>query len=93
MYGFPRIHGLMYGLKNDQLNEMDINFRSMIRTLTEGHNEEPNRVSTKFIKHAMAKESILFSETEINSDIAQAQEGETDKSTVNIEKLAQHFDH
>ncbi|RLN51382.1 hypothetical protein BBJ29_000671 [Phytophthora kernoviae] len=121
MYGFPRIHGLVYGLKNNQLNEMDIDFwsyvrkyrsiyklhsflseeplrrsqlqGSMIGTLTEGHDEEPNRVSTKFIKHVMAKEPILFSETEINSAIARAQEGETDKSMVNIEKPARYFDH
>ncbi|KAF4320936.1 hypothetical protein G195_003207 [Phytophthora kernoviae 00238/432] len=120
-YGFPRIHGLVYDLKNGQLNEMDIDFRSyvrkyrsiyklhsfpseeplrrsqlqgnMIRTLTEGHDEEPNRVSTKFIKRAMSKEPILFSETEINSAIARAQEGETDNSMVNIEKLARYFDH
>ncbi|KAF1790104.1 Carbonic anhydrase, prokaryotic-like, conserved site [Phytophthora cactorum] len=121
-YGFPRIHGLVYDLKNGQLNEMDIDFNSyvrkyqsiyklhsfpqgevplrrsqlqgnMIRALVEGHEEEPGRVSAKFVKRAMSKEPILFSESEINSAIARAQEGEADKNTVNIEKLARYFDH
>ncbi|KAL3671331.1 hypothetical protein V7S43_003261 [Phytophthora oleae] len=121
-YGFPRIHGLVYDLKNGQLNEMDIDFQSyvrkyrsiyklhsfpqgevplrrsqhqgnMIRSLVEGHDEEPGRVSAKFIKRAMSKEPLLFSDSEINSAIARAQEGEDDNSTVNIEKLARYFDH
>ncbi|KAG6576604.1 Carbonic anhydrase [Phytophthora cinnamomi] len=120
-YGFPRIHGLVYDLKNGELNEMDVDFQSyvrkyrsiyklhsfpseaslrrsqlqgnMIRTLVEGHDEEPGRVSAKYIKRAMAKEPILFSETEINSAITRAQEGEADVNSVNIEKLVRYFDH
>jgi hypothetical protein len=121
-YGFPRIHGLVYDLKNGQLNEMDIDFQSyvrkyrsiyklhsfpqgevplrrsqlqgnMIRSLVEGHEEEPGFVSAKFIKRAMSKEPILFSESEINSAVSRAQEGDSDVSTVNIEKLARYFDH
>ncbi|CAH0490247.1 unnamed protein product [Peronospora farinosa] len=120
-YGFPRIHGLVYDIKNGELNEMDIDFESyvqkyqsiyklhaftgevpkhrsqlqcnMIRSLAEGHEEEDGCVSAKFIKRAMSKEPILFSETEIDSAVARAQEGETDVKTVNIEKLAQYFDH
>ncbi|CAH0518982.1 unnamed protein product [Peronospora belbahrii] len=120
-YGFPRIHGLVYDLKNGQLNEMDIDFDSyvqkyqsiyklhsfpaevpkhrsqlqcnMIRSLAEGHDEEPGRVSVKFMKRAMSKEPILFSETEINSAITRAQEDETDDSTVDIEKIVSYFDH
>ncbi|KAG1683818.1 hypothetical protein DVH05_013116 [Phytophthora capsici] len=30
-YGFPRIHGLVYDLKNGKLNEMDIAFQSYVR--------------------------------------------------------------
>ncbi|KAE8892481.1 hypothetical protein PF005_g4202 [Phytophthora fragariae] len=120
-YGFPRIHGLVYDLKNGELNEMDIDFNSyvskyrsiyklhsftgevplrrsklqgnMIRTLVEGHDEEPGRVSAKYIKRAMAKEPLLFSDTEIDSAIARAQEGEEESNTVDVEKLARYFDH
>ncbi|KAI9914890.1 hypothetical protein PsorP6_007909 [Peronosclerospora sorghi] len=66
---------------------------NMIKSLVEGHEEEPGRVSAKFIKRAMAKEPILFSETEIDSAVARAQEGESEVNTVNIEKLVRYFDH
>ncbi|KAG1710675.1 hypothetical protein DVH05_013399 [Phytophthora capsici] len=66
---------------------------NMIRSLVEGHDEEPGRVSAKFIKRAMSKEPLLFSDSEINSAIARAQEGETDDNTVDIEKLVRYFDH
>ncbi|RLN91467.1 hypothetical protein BBJ28_00014100 [Nothophytophthora sp. Chile5] len=121
-YGFPRIHGLVYNLKDGELKEMDVDFQSyvrkyrsiyklhsfpsetplrrsqlqgnMIRTLVEGHDEDPGRVSTKYIKRAMLSEPLLFSETEIDSAITRAQEGdEGDVSVVDVDKLVRYFDH
>uniref|UniRef100_A0AAV1V3M4 Carbonic anhydrase n=1 Tax=Peronospora matthiolae TaxID=2874970 RepID=A0AAV1V3M4_9STRA len=120
-YGFPRIHGLVYDLKNGELNEMDIDFDAyvhkyrsiyklhefpsepalrrsqlqgnMIRSLVKGHAEASGCVSVEFVKHAMSGEPILFSETEINSAVARAQEGESDCSIVDVEKLVWYFDH
>ncbi|TDH67986.1 hypothetical protein CCR75_003468 [Bremia lactucae] len=121
-YGFPRIHGLVYDLKNGKLNEMDIDFHSyvrqyqsiyqlhpfpkgeapmlrsqlqgnMIRLLVEGHVEEPNWIRVEFVKDSMSKEPLLFSESEINSAIVRAQDGEADKKMVDVERLIQCFDH
>ncbi|RLN97703.1 hypothetical protein BBJ28_00012093 [Nothophytophthora sp. Chile5] len=120
-YGFPRIHGLVYNLKDGELKEMDVDFQSyvrkyrsiyklhsfpsetplrrsqlqgnMIRTLVEGHDEDPGRVSTKYIKRAMLNEPLLFSETEIDSAITRAQEGGDDESVVDVDKLVRYFDH
>ncbi|KAG1685915.1 hypothetical protein DVH05_007617 [Phytophthora capsici] len=65
---------------------------NMVRSLVEGHDEEPGRVSTKFIKCAMSKEPLLFSDSEIDSAFARAQEVEADDNTVDIE-LVRYFDH
>jgi hypothetical protein len=121
-YGFPRIHGLVYNIKDGELKELDIDFENyvrkyrsvyrlhafpeqgvplrrsqlqgnMIQTLTEGHEEEPGRVTAKFIKRAMRKEPLLFSASEIDGAIERVQEGEDDKATVSIEKLVRYFDH
>ncbi|GAB9475445.1 Carbonic anhydrase [Globisporangium polare] len=64
---------------------------NMIRTLTEGHDEETGRVSVKYLKRAMQHEPLLFSETETDSAIAFVQEGETDKTTVSVEKLVRYY--
>ena len=66
---------------------------NMIRSLAEGHTEASGRVSVEYIKRAMSGEPILFSETEISSAIARAQEGDSDCNTVDVEKLVWFFDH
>ncbi|DAZ93352.1 TPA: hypothetical protein N0F65_011878, partial [Lagenidium giganteum] len=65
---------------------------NMIRTLTDGHEEEPGRVGVGFIKRAMLQEPLLFSKSEVQSAIAFAHEGEPESLTVDIEKLVQYFE-
>ncbi|TMW64197.1 hypothetical protein Poli38472_012819 [Pythium oligandrum] len=64
----------------------------MIQTLTKDHEEENGRVSVSYLKRAMRNEPLLFSETEISRALDAAQAGDSDKSTVSIEKLVAYFD-
>jgi hypothetical protein len=119
-YGFPRIHGLVYDLKSGNLKELDVDFKSYIRTyrsiyklhsfpsdeplerdqlqtnlvisLSEGHEEESGRVSVRYLKRAMAKETEVFSPDEIEAAFGAALQGEKDTTTVDVHKLVQFFE-
>ncbi|DAZ93005.1 TPA: hypothetical protein N0F65_006574, partial [Lagenidium giganteum] len=109
-YGFPRIHGLVYNIKNGEVKELDVDFQAYVkqyssiyklhsfnspdpsgysrahlqgnavRSICELDKHDDGRVSVTFLKQSMQNEPLLFSASEIDGAIAEAQKGEKDKN-------------
>ncbi|DAZ93003.1 TPA: hypothetical protein N0F65_006572 [Lagenidium giganteum] len=109
-YGVPRIHGLVYNLKNGELKELDIDYqgyldrysgiyrlhsfpsdgipeerwqlqRNLMTNLIEGHEEDNDHVSVRYLERMMRREKTMFTDAEIRECIGRARQEEGDSAS------------